>query len=635
LITKHTKYIDAVTADLLDSKKHNKRTIEKLASGFGIENKNLIKELTELAIVNIARKYANNNKVSVNERYNKIVGLYRSQVNLSHRTSESIRLQQYSTPAPIGYIAGVFCGMDKKPKKFYFEPSAGNGLLTIAAKPEWFVVNEIDDIRNTNLKTQAYRKVMKQDASKSFVGFEFQVDSVITNPPFGVLADRERAGNFTTKTLDHLMAAIALQTMKHDGKAAIIIGGHTHWDDHGRIQKGKNRDFFMWLYHNYNVMDVINIDGHKLYSRQGVAVDVRLILINGRKIKPEGFPPLKRVTDVTVDTFDELYNRVTAFAGIESTKEVKVNTTFTLSDEQTKNIKDGKSAKWGVSFWREDSQNYPSPRPTLIGEDNLKEYKVGQVVDYNGRNYELIDIIKGLKLQYQTIAKLRDLKTKKVKTTKGFHGEAEIRVVQQSQKKAALRTNKKSNTADIKSEKISKAKQLGKKAFADGKLRIAGRDTELLKMFKGKHIGDPDTIKIMTSWYVGWDESNLSKTTKNNEYPLKQKRIRISSARAKAKLRILELENLKGISMTVEMQVYDSHTGRINNQSLQSYRQAIEVIRDWINDMYPKDLPSRYSVSIELQHYDDKGNEEEKKRNVIKVLTAKQINAIRKAGYKI
>ena len=410
MIREHKKYVEAVKADLLRKKKHNKLSIEKLAAGFGIRNKNLVKELTELSIVNIAREYAHNPKLSVKQRYNSIVSLYKSQVNLSHRTSESIRLQQYSTPAPIGYLAGVFCAMDKKPNKFYFEPSAGNGLLTIASKPEWFVVNEIDDIRNANLKTSPYRNVMKQDASKAFVGFAFQVDAVITNPPFGVLLDRERVGNFTTKTLDHLMAAIALQTMKHDGKAAIIIGGHTNWDDHGRIQRGKNRDFFLWLYHNYHVMDVINIDGHKLYSRQGTAFDVRLILIDSRKIKPDGYPPLKKVTDVIVDSFDQLFDRVIQYV----------------------------------------------------------DHDVSSIVS-----------------------------------------------------------------------KVIRAKELGKKAFAHGKLRIAGNDADLLKLFKANQVGDPETIKIMTAWYVGWDNENLSLNSKNSDSLKKKSRIRIARAKAMAKLKTL------------------------------------------------------------------------------------------------
>src|SRR5690349_4494849 len=91
---------------------HNKITVEKLAANFGISDKNEVKELTELAIVREARQIAHS-VASIRGRFDQMVHLYNSQVNLSHRTSQSILLQQYSTPAPIAYLAGVFCGIDK------------------------------------------------------------------------------------------------------------------------------------------------------------------------------------------------------------------------------------------------------------------------------------------------------------------------------------------------------------------------------------------------------------------------------------------------------------------------------------------------------------------------------------------
>jgi hypothetical protein len=105
------------------------------------------------------------------------------------------------------------------------------------------------------------------------------------------------------------MAIRALDCMKDDGKAAIIIGGHTEWDSEGRIKAGKNRIFFSYLYKYYHIEDVINIDGD-LYSRQGTSFDVRLILIDGRKATPEGFPPLKEANEKVVKDFDTLYDRV-------------------------------------------------------------------------------------------------------------------------------------------------------------------------------------------------------------------------------------------------------------------------------------------------------------------------------------
>lgn len=114
------------------------------------------------------------------------------------------------------------------------------------------------------------------------------------------------------------MALRALDCMTDNGRAAIIIGGHQTFDSEGRIQAGKNRTFFVYLYKHYNVSDVINIDGHALYSRQGTGFNVRLILIDGRKETPSGFPPIiekpipesKANSYTPVKDFETLWNRV-------------------------------------------------------------------------------------------------------------------------------------------------------------------------------------------------------------------------------------------------------------------------------------------------------------------------------------
>ncbi|RYZ30757.1 MAG: hypothetical protein EOO10_01695 [Chitinophagaceae bacterium] len=309
LINSQESFAQAVTKSLVEAQRHNKTSIEKLAASFGITDKTEVKELTELAIVNRARTLAHTEDTTA-AKYGAICRLYESQVNLSHRTSQSVLLQQYSTPAPIGYIAGIFCGLQYASTST-FEPSAGNGLLTIAATPTQCTVNEIDTVRRRNLETQGYSLVMNQDATKAFRGFEKKFDAAITNPPFGKMDAEVMYDTFPIKPLEHVMALRALDCMKDEGKAAIIIGAHTKWDDKGRIQSGKNRIFFNYLYSRYHVVDVINIDGHKLYSRQGTSFDVRLILINGRKEKPSGAAPIYNpAKDKEVKSFDELFERV-------------------------------------------------------------------------------------------------------------------------------------------------------------------------------------------------------------------------------------------------------------------------------------------------------------------------------------
>lgn len=306
-------FVVMVQQDLQSKVKHNKRSLETLAQGYGIKEKNEVKELTELAIVNAARSIAQTDYLSIEQKFSRIVELYEHQVNLSHRTSQSILLQQYSTPAPIGYLMGIFCGLDQlhKDRGYAFEPSAGNGLLTIAARPSRVYVNEIDPVRRKNLDTQGFKAVWDRDATEAFYDLERSFMAVLTNPPFGLMDRKVKFKDYQIEQLEHVMALRALDCMANAGKAAIIIGAHTHWDEKGRIQTGKNRLFFNYLYHYYHVSDVIQIDGKKLYSRQGTSFNTRLILIDGRKVQPGGAAPIyDKERDAIVSSFGALLERV-------------------------------------------------------------------------------------------------------------------------------------------------------------------------------------------------------------------------------------------------------------------------------------------------------------------------------------
>lgn len=309
------QFRESVKRDLQQKKVHTKTSVEKLAASFGIKDNTEVKELTELAIVEIARNIGQERGLPVEEKYRRIVELYHSQVNLSHRTSQSILLQQYSTPAPIAYLMGVFCNIDRLHESggYAFEPSAGNGMLTIAARPQRVYVNEVDELRRRNLKRQGFANVWDRDASRPFFDVQKNFMAVLTNPPFGKLDTKVMFNGYPIQSLEHVMAIYALDCMTGDGKAAFIIGGHSTWDRKGRLSAGKNRLFFNYLYSHYYVADVIPINGKKLYSRQGTSFNTRLILINGRKPKPLGNAPVyDKDRDTMLSSFDDLYERVMA-----------------------------------------------------------------------------------------------------------------------------------------------------------------------------------------------------------------------------------------------------------------------------------------------------------------------------------
>lgn len=271
-----------------------------------------MQELVELAMTNetrlIAESYINGDALKQKQGYDTIVDMYNMQPLLNARDSTRFERQQYSTPTPFGYVMGQFV-KDGKTVESVLEPSAGNGALTIAFPANTVHVNDIDERRLENLRTLGYAQVTNQDA---LIPFEGSVDAVLTNPPFGSTTAKEfDDGQIKISSLEGLMAINALESMKDNGRAAIVIGGNTSYRDNGAMQS-KDMKLFAYLYSHYNVVDVINLNGD-MYKRNGTKYDVRIILINGRKTGPFKLiaPPVKsKARAEQINSFEELYNRV-------------------------------------------------------------------------------------------------------------------------------------------------------------------------------------------------------------------------------------------------------------------------------------------------------------------------------------
>lgn len=271
-----------------------------------------MQELVELAMTNetrlIAESYINGDATKQKKGYDTIVDMYNMQPLLNARDSTRFERQQYSTPTPFGYVMGQFV-KDGKTVESVLEPSAGNGALTIAFPANTVHVNDIDERRLENLRTLEYAQVTNQDA---LIPFEGSVDAVLTNPPFGSTTAKEfDDGQIKISSLEGLMAINALESMKDNGRAAIVIGGNTSYRDNGAMQS-KDMRLFVYLCSHYNVVDVINLNGD-MYKRNGTKYDVRIILINGRKTGPFKLiaPPVKsKARAEQINSFEELYNRV-------------------------------------------------------------------------------------------------------------------------------------------------------------------------------------------------------------------------------------------------------------------------------------------------------------------------------------
>lgn len=303
------KFMDRVNTRLGFGQKINGIVeLRKMADECGLKDvkDTDLQELAETAIVQRARGIASSESTNDAEKFRRIKKLYENQPSLNQRDSERVMKQQYSTPAPYAFLADMYVKGNGKEIKSALEPSAGNGMLTIGLPKDAVHVNDIDAQRLANLRRQGFKNVTSQDGTQPFA--DKDVDVVVTNPPFGSATPKEYDG-YKISSLEGQMAINALESMKDDGRAAIIIGGKTEYAKNGSLNP-KDKAFLGYLYSHYNVEDVINVDG-SLYAKQGTSYPTRIILINGRRLDENVFPPVKdKARAEAVKDYDELYKRI-------------------------------------------------------------------------------------------------------------------------------------------------------------------------------------------------------------------------------------------------------------------------------------------------------------------------------------
>lgn len=306
------KFMDRVNTRLGFGQKINGIVeLRKMAEECGLKDSKDtdLQELAEAAIVMRARGIASSESTNDAKKFELIKKLYENQPSLNQRDSERVMKGQFSTPAPYAFLADMYVKGNGKVIESALEPSAGNGMLTIGLSMDKVHVNDIDAQRLANLRRQGFKNVTSQDGTQPFA--DKNVDVVVTNPPFGSATPKEYDG-YKISSLEGQMAINALESMKDDGRAAIIIGGKTEYAKNGSLNP-KDKAFLGYLYSHYNVEDVINVDG-SLFAKQGTTFPTRIILINGRrKYDPEHkvFPPVEKdARTETVKDYDELYKRI-------------------------------------------------------------------------------------------------------------------------------------------------------------------------------------------------------------------------------------------------------------------------------------------------------------------------------------
>ena len=151
----HRQFAMTVKADMLAALDNGTKPyrsildLRKRASELGMEVDNdgrtdiLLQELVEDGLVRAAREVIERKGSASRESYDLICKLYEMQPTISARSSNRIKMQQYSTPLPMAWIAGRFAMADKADGSV-LEPTAGNGMLVFTIPVGQVHVNELD-----------------------------------------------------------------------------------------------------------------------------------------------------------------------------------------------------------------------------------------------------------------------------------------------------------------------------------------------------------------------------------------------------------------------------------------------------------------------------------------------------------
>ncbi|MFC4633850.1 hypothetical protein ACFO3O_08020, partial [Dokdonia ponticola] len=187
-----TTYLDQIVA-IMHTHYHNgerlsKKKVEALLATTGAPTLGMLWEAVELSWLLWYRQLYL--QISPFEESLKAMIRFWTDVQPTYAYSDSSKekYKQYSTPCLIGAMLAEYTGM--RNAEAVFEPSAGNGLLLVGAKPHKTITNEIDTSRLASLKFQRFSEVHALNASKPFPQkWKHYFDVMVTNPPFAKWED--------------------------------------------------------------------------------------------------------------------------------------------------------------------------------------------------------------------------------------------------------------------------------------------------------------------------------------------------------------------------------------------------------------------------------------------------------------
>ena len=206
------------------------------------------------------------------------------------RTSESVALQQYSTPLPMSVVSQrLLLGADEVSGKSVLDPTGGNGgLLNLIPQAMSTYAIELDrkrlDAMGSNPRIQAQLGDATEVPFRARFGEPDGFDYIIANPPFGSMEEAKSFDKIPrVQRIDHFIALRSLEARKANGRAVLIVGADSRQSD-GTV-KGGAKSFLNYIHDHYDVHGCVELDG-RMYARNGAGYNVRLMVVGNRLAQP-------------------------------------------------------------------------------------------------------------------------------------------------------------------------------------------------------------------------------------------------------------------------------------------------------------------------------------------------------------
>jgi len=283
--------IEQIAAIIDSGKQLNNRELLTYCRDAGVDNfatdPHLCHEIAETAInYLIATKYGKPLLSSEDPRRactEILRPLQQSLPTQSWRSTTQVTFQQFSTPAPIAYLAAYL--MNLSGSDTVLEPSCGTGSLAVWAQAAGAAVatNEIDARRRRLSELLGFAPT-GHDAEfiDDFLPESIAPNAVLINPPFSSSGGRVER-NRNKFGFRHVQSA--LRRLASGGRFAVILG------EGGSPGSDSGRQFWNSILPGIRITRSISLPGRE-FHRNGTTVGVTLIL--GRKSsidEPEGDVP--------------------------------------------------------------------------------------------------------------------------------------------------------------------------------------------------------------------------------------------------------------------------------------------------------------------------------------------------------